>query len=119
MILSRANTPEEVLLKIIREKHEQIPSIMKENEIDCWMIFVRETESNPDPIMDLVVGGDVVWDSAFIFTNKNDEFSKVAIVGNFDAPAEKKKEIWDRVIPYTEGMADILRNLVDDVNPDK
>ena len=43
---------------------------MKEYEIDCWIIFVRETESNPDPIMDLVVGGDVVWDSAFIFVNK-------------------------------------------------
>lgn len=117
--MSQANTPEDILLQIIREKHEQIPPIMKEHEIDCWIIFVRETESNPDPIMDLVVGGDVVWDSAFIFVIKNDYFSKIAIVGNFDAPAEEKKEIWDQVIPYTEGIASILKKHIDNSNPAK
>ncbi|MFX0126168.1 MAG: M24 family metallopeptidase [Candidatus Hodarchaeota archaeon] len=115
--MSKAKLPREIQLGLIREKHNQLPSIMNENEVTCWVIFIRETEANPDPVMDLVIGGDVVWESAFIFNNNEDGFSKVAIVGNFDAPAEKEKEIWDEVIPYKEGITDPLRKYIDKINP--
>ncbi|UCG02859.1 MAG: aminopeptidase P family protein [Candidatus Heimdallarchaeota archaeon] len=115
--MSQAKLSRENHLEIIREKHNQIPSIMKENGIECWLIFIRETEANPDPIMDLVIGGDVVWESAFIFNSNKNIFSKGAIVGNFDAPAEREKGIWDEVIPYKEGIAEPLRKYLDKINP--
>ncbi|MFX1284116.1 MAG: M24 family metallopeptidase [Promethearchaeota archaeon] len=117
--MSQAKLPKEIQLDIIREKHRQLPSIMKESGIDCWLIFIRETEANPDPIMDLIIGGDVVWESAFIFSNNHNGFSKVAIVGNFDAPAERRKEIWDNVIAYKEGITESLRDYINDINPQK
>lgn len=106
-------------MQIVKEKHEQIPSIMMENEVDCWIIFIRETEANPDPVSDLVIGGKVVWESAFIFINKMEIFSKVAIVGNFDAPAETKKAIWDEVISYKEGIAKSLKETIERFDPQK
>ena len=115
--MSQAKPPRELRLTIIREKHNQLPLIMKENNIACWLIFIRETSSNPDPIMDLMIGGDVVWESAFIFNYNETGFSKTAIVGNYDAPAEKKKEIWDEVIPYKEGIAEPLREFIKVLNP--
>lgn len=90
---------------------------MNESRINCWIIFIRETASNPDPVMDLVIGGDVVWESAYIFCNNKDGIFKTAIVGNFDAPAEKEKEIWDEVIPYKEGITEPLRKCLDNLNP--
>ena len=115
--MSQAKPTRELRLGIIREKHDQLPSIMKENEVACWLIFIRETSANPDPIMDLVIGGDVVWESAFVFTYNETGFSKIAIVGNYDAPAERNKEIWDEVIPYKEGVAAPLRELMGTINP--
>ncbi|MBD3190157.1 MAG: M24 family metallopeptidase [Candidatus Heimdallarchaeota archaeon] len=118
-IMSKAKTPRELQLKIVNEKHEELPSIMRALEIDCWIIFARETSANPDPIMELVIGGDVVWDSAFVFHDGKESFSKTAIVGNFDAPAEEKKGIWDEVIPYKEGISKPLKELVKQIDPSK
>lgn len=115
--MSQAKPPRETLLGIIKEKHNQIPSIMNEKKIGCWLTFIRETEANPDPVADLIIGGKVVWESAFIFNYQDGNFSKVAIVGNFDAPAEEEKEIWDKVIPYTEGIAEPLREYFNEINP--
>jgi Xaa-Pro aminopeptidase len=67
--------------------------------------------------MEIVTGGDVVWESAFIFTFKNDEYQKTAIVGNFDADAEKNKGIWDKVIGYKKGISSSLKNFIGQVDP--
>ena len=87
--------------------------------IDCWIVFIRETKANPDPIMDLIIGGDVVWDSAFIFTTGGDVFTKIAIVGNFDGLAQEKKGIWDEVITFKEGITKPLKNYLDKSNPQR
>ncbi|MHA2172409.1 MAG: M24 family metallopeptidase, partial [Candidatus Kariarchaeaceae archaeon] len=117
--MSQSEIPTEILMKIILEKHEQLRLILKETDIDCWLVFVRETSVNPDPVMDLVVGGSVVWISAYIFYTKGDEFSKTAIVGNLDAFKEQKKGLWDKVIPYKEGISTPLSELISEINPTK
>ncbi|MFX0052228.1 MAG: M24 family metallopeptidase [Candidatus Hermodarchaeota archaeon] len=117
--MTQSTIQQKIQLEIVREKHEQVPIIMRECNIDCWIVFVRETIANPDPILDLIVGNDVVWESAFVFFQTAEKFSKVAIVGNFDAPAEKQKQIWDEVIPYTEGISKILADLIAKINPQK
>lgn len=117
--MTQSTIPESLRQEVVREKHEQIPIIMKECSIDCWVVFVRETIANPDPILDLIVGSDVVWESAFVFFQDTEKFSKVAIVGNFDAAAEQKKQIWDEVIAYREGISGPLVDLIARINPQK
>lgn len=117
--MSLSRIPEKIQMQIIKEKHQQIRSILHNQSIDCWLIFVRETIANPDPIMNLVVGGHVVWQSAFIFSFKNNEFKKTAIIGNFDAEKEKQKEIWDEVIGYKEGISPFLQEIIKKLNPSK
>ncbi|MHA2502721.1 MAG: M24 family metallopeptidase [Candidatus Kariarchaeaceae archaeon] len=110
-------TPKNLLLDIVREKHDQLEDILVEVGIDCWIVFVRETSANPDPVQNLVIGGDVVWDSAFIFYKSGDRYEKIAIIGNFDADAEKNKGIWTEVIPYTEGISSVLSETVSGLSP--
>ena len=115
--MSQAKITRKKQLQIVKEKHDQLPQIMIENKIECWLVFARETAANPDPVMDHVVGGDIVWESAFLFFNVNNRFKKVCLVGNFDAPAEKRKEIWDVVISYKEGITEPLRQTIKKYNP--
>ena len=117
--MNRSSTPHDILLEIVREKHQMLPQLMKGIGIDCWLVFMRETASAPDPIQGLVIGGDVVWDSAFIFSLNKDKVTKTAIVGDFDSDAEKIKGIWDEVITYTEGITDILHQTMTEINPNK
>ncbi|MBN1328696.1 MAG: aminopeptidase P family protein [Candidatus Heimdallarchaeota archaeon] len=117
--MSESKTPREIRLAIVKEKHEQLSAIMKECDIDCWIIFTRETSQITEPVMDLVVGGDVVWHSAFIFSNIGGKFKKIAIVGNYDVNAEKNKAIWDDVLGYKEGISSSLKDYINKLNPKK
>lgn len=115
--MSEAYLPIDLKLEIIREKHEKLPKIMQENNIGCWLIFVRETATTPDSSMNFVVGSDVVAESAFIFALKDQKLQKIAIVGNFDADNEREKGIWDEVIGYVESIETILFSKIQDLNP--
>ena len=68
------------------EKVKQIPGIFFEDDTDLWLVWVRETSQMADPVLELIYGGELVWQSALLFT-KNGEH--VAIVGNFDSDATK------------------------------
>lgn len=104
-------------MQIIREKQQQIAIFMQELNLDCWMIVVRESGTNPDPVQSLTIGGDVVWISTFIYYFKNTEFRTAAIVGNFDVNAEKEKKIWNEVIGYKEGISNILQDFFHQLDP--
>jgi Xaa-Pro aminopeptidase len=118
--MSEATTPIEEHLKIIGEKHNALPNIMKDVGIDCWVIFARETISSPDPSMHFVVGNDVVLASAFIFALKsNKTLKKYALVANFDASTEEKKGIWDEVIGYEKGIKSHLKQKLDILKPER
>jgi Xaa-Pro aminopeptidase len=111
--------PSVISKKIIIEKHLQIKEVMKSLAIECWITFVRETEVNNDPVLPFIVGNDVVWSSAFIFSLKSDVFKKIAIIGNFDADTEEKKGIWDQIIGYKEGIAHYLKEIIDNISPNQ
>ena len=51
---------------LVHEKIEQAKGILKEEKIDLWLTFVRESEVNPDPALDLILGANCTWQSAFI-----------------------------------------------------
>ncbi|MFV2016073.1 MAG: M24 family metallopeptidase, partial [Candidatus Heimdallarchaeota archaeon] len=117
--MKNSTLPNDLSLEIIKEKHKQVETLLSQHQIDCWLIFARETEIMLDPIMPYISGGDVVWDSAFIFSLSGNKFKKLAIVGNFDVDAEKEKGIWDDVVGYTQGIGNILKNYITDLNPNK
>jgi Xaa-Pro aminopeptidase len=117
MSLSELSVSEK--LKIIEEKHSQIYEIMSSNQIDCWIIFNRETETTPDSIMEFVVGNDIVLQSAFIFAIYQNVLKKYAIVGSFDANTEKEKGLWDEVIGYGHSIKEHLQDKLKMLNPEK
>ncbi|NHI89909.1 MAG: aminopeptidase P family protein [Candidatus Thorarchaeota archaeon] len=90
--------------EIEKAKAQQACDILKEQDIDAWLVWVRETSQMADPVLDLIFGGDLTWQSALIFT----EDEKIAIVGNFDEAGVKAKGIYDTVIPYTAGIREEL-----------
>jgi len=53
---------------LLHEKADQAQALLQETGLDCWMTFVKETGIHPDPGVDMVVGTDVTWLSAFLFT---------------------------------------------------
>jgi Xaa-Pro aminopeptidase len=105
----------EVTFEIQKSKTQQACALLKELDIDAWLVWVRETSQMADPVLDLILGGDLVWQSALIFTK--DE--KLAIVGNFDKDGTDAKGIYDTIIPYTTGIRDELVKQLSRINPKK
>ncbi len=97
-----------------REKCEQATQILAEIDMDAWLVWVRETSQMADPVLELILGGDLVWQSALLFTKGGE---RTAIVGNFDADGIEAKGLYHRVIPYTEGVKDTLRSELERIKP--
>jgi Xaa-Pro aminopeptidase len=97
---------------LLREKADQVQPLLREAGLGCWLIFVRETGLHPDPGFDLVVGADVVRNSAFLF-GVNGE--RVAITAHFDVADVRRTGVFAEVIGYDEDirgpLLDALRRL--------
>ncbi len=101
---------------MIREKINQAVEILKEENIDCWLTFVRETSTIPDPAMDLIVGTGVTWQSAFIITARGET---IAIVGSLDKANQESHGYYPKIIGYLESVEDGLMNTLREINPNK
>ncbi len=101
---------------MIKEKIKQAIGILKEENIDCWLIFVRESSTLPDPSMDLIVGTGVTWQSAFILTARGES---IAIVGSLDKPNQETHGYYDRITGYLQSIEDELIKTLKDINPNK
>lgn len=101
-------------MAILDEKIQQTAGILKEQGLACWLVFVRETRLQADPVMPLLVGDDVTWQSFFVFTDKGDA---IALVGNFDQDIFTRKGCYTEVIPYTEGVGESIRKLLARLDP--
>jgi Xaa-Pro aminopeptidase len=67
-----------------------------------------------DPVLELILSGDLVWQSALIY---NKTGKKTAIVGNFDAEGIERKGIYDSIIPYTQSIREVLVKELNRINP--
>lgn len=101
-------------MSIVAEKLDQTVSILNELDIDCWLTFVRETTGGSDPVLPLILGQQLTWQSALIVTREGD---KVAIVGNYDADAVRSAGAWTYVVPYVQGIRDALIETLDIIKP--
>jgi Xaa-Pro aminopeptidase len=102
--------------KLILEKIQQVIEILKEKNIDVWLIFVRESSVNHDPMIDMVIGGDVTWQSAFLINKKGDT---TAIVGSLEVPAMELLGTYKNIVGYLKSVKEPLLEYLVKNNPQK
>jgi len=100
-----------------QEKANQAIEILKEQEIDMWLTFVRETSGVRDPALNLLIGAnDLTWYSALIVTRKGE---KIAIIGNLEKDALQRLDIFDEILGYDTAVSGLLRDTITRLNPDR
>jgi Xaa-Pro aminopeptidase len=99
---------------ILHEKADQAEALLREMGLDCWMTFGKETGIHPDPGIDLVVGTDVTWVSAFCIT-RNEQ--RIAIVGRYDVSTIRNLGVFREVIGYDESVRQPLLEVLHRLNP--
>jgi len=101
-------------MNLVKEKINQAQQILKELDIDLWLVFVRETSMMADPVVPLVVGHEVTWQSFFLYTKDGKSF---ALVGNFDKDNFERSGCFDEVRSYIAGPRDEFQKLIKQIDP--
>lgn len=92
---------------LTREKLAQAVALVPRSGADLWLSFVRETSAAGDPALPLILDGGLTWQSALMVSARGE---KVAVVGNYDADPLIASGDWDRVVPYVQDIAPVLRD---------
>ncbi len=99
---------------ITAEKVEQAVALLDEFEIDAWLTFVRETTEAGDPVLPLILGQNLTWQSALILTRRGD---RIAIVGRFEDDAVRATGVWAEVVPYVQSIREPLVEALRRIDP--
>jgi Xaa-Pro aminopeptidase len=97
-----------------KEKIDQAMTILKELDVDAWLIFARETEETPERTWEILAPGMVVWQSALVLTRRGD---CIAIVGKGDDEEYAKSGWYTEVHPYVQGIGELLREALRRLDP--
>lgn len=104
-------------MTLIQEKIHQAVEILKEQETDLWLTFVRETSGVRDPALDLLIGvNDLTWPSALILTRSGE---KIAIAGNLEKAALQRLDIFNQIIGYDKSIRELLLETLTRLDPDR
>jgi Xaa-Pro aminopeptidase len=98
---------------LVHEKLDQAVGILREQDVDLWLTFVRETSLTGDPSLDLIAGVYSAWQGAFLVSSSGE---RIAIVGRFDAPSVEQIGAYE-VIGYDESIRPALRDAVERLAP--
>ena len=104
-------------MNLIQEKVDQAIEILREQETDMWLTFVRETSGVRDPALDLLIGpNDLTWESALILTRTG---KRIAVIGNLEKDAVGRLNIFNEILGYDKSVRDLLRDTLTRLNPDR
>ena len=99
---------------LIDEKIEQAVGILREKGVDLWLTFVRESSTTPDPVLELILGTSVTWQSAFVLTASGE---RVAVVGSLDVANIEDHGYYREVIGYKESIREPLLEVLRRFDP--
>jgi Xaa-Pro aminopeptidase len=99
---------------LLREKADQAEALLHETGLGCWLILTRETGMHPDPGAELVVGADVVRNSAFLFGAGG---QRIAIAANFDTTGIRGTGVFREVIGYDDDVRTPLLAALGRIDP--
>lgn len=105
-----------MIKNIILAKQKQAAEILKEQNIDMWIIFVRETGNIKDPMLDMLVGTGATWHSAFIITKEGDT---VAIVGSLEKANMKKVGTFKKIVSYLKSIKGDFIEVLEKYDPQR
>jgi Xaa-Pro aminopeptidase len=101
---------------IVQDKVRQAVGILEELEIDAWLTFARETTESGDPVLPLILGHPVTWQSAFIVTRSGE---RIAIVGKYEDEAVASTGAWSVVTPYVKSIREPLVETLSRLAPER
>lgn len=102
--------------ELILEKIEQAAKILSEKDIDMWLIYVRETGNIKDPMMDMLVGTNATWQSAFIITKDGNTH---AIIGSLEYENMKTIGTYKNIHPYLKSIKEKFLDVIEQIKPNK
>jgi len=106
-------TRERADIKLRQQKGEQACEILAELDLDCWLVWVRETMQMADPAMNVLLGTDVIGQTVLLFTRDGERIAIAQHHGALGLPSE----LFDRIVPYTKGCGESLRRELARLDP--
>jgi Xaa-Pro aminopeptidase len=102
--------------EMILEKIEQAVKILNEKNIDMWMTYVRETGNIKDPMLDMIVGTNATWQTAFIITRSGETH---AVIGSLELENMKSVGTYKNIHPYLKNIKEELIKVLETIRPGK
>ena len=99
---------------LIQEKVAQAIGILKEQGIDCWITFTRESVINGDPVLDFLIGSEVTWHTAIIVTQAGETCT---ICGEYDRKTIEDTGAYQQVIGFIQGIREPYLEVMRRIHP--
>ena len=99
---------------LLRQKLDQATQILDELDIDLWMPVARESDTLGDPILPLILGTSVTWESAFLISRTGNHR---AIVGSGDVENVGQSGAWTDVTGYVQDFGAALIEALAEYDP--